>query len=86
MSEQQKKRWWPWVIVALLALSVLYVASSGPAVALSFKYGWDESMMAKIYEPVGWLAHHTGKIGMYESWAMWWMERLGVDPNTEAEP
>jgi hypothetical protein len=60
MSEQKKRTVWPWIVVILVALPILYVASFGPACWLAGD--WTErntfanTIIPNAYYPILWLA------------------------------
>ena len=52
MSDERRKPTWPWIIVVLLGLPVLYVASFGPACWL-VRHRWiSRSTAAHAYRPI----------------------------------
>ena len=65
MTDDRKKPLWPWFVVLLIGLPVLYVASFGPACWIASQKppvgsggvsGWAIIVpeLPKVYRPIGW--------------------------------
>ena len=75
MSEPQKNPVWPWVVVVLIGLPVLYVGSFGPACwVTSQAHGWSRLQPHRamiVYFPLGALASRSDTV--YGRGLRWWM-------------
>jgi len=58
MSEERKSLVWPWVVALLVALTVLYVASFGPACRLCHREMFTGRATWITYRPVIWISFH----------------------------
>jgi hypothetical protein len=81
MSEQRKPVW-PWILVLLIGLPVLYVASFGPACWLtSQKWGWSQLQPHPamiVYFPLGAMASRPDTaVGRGLRWWMMFGTRRG---------
>ncbi len=77
MSEQREDRrssvWW---MVLLMPTPVLYVLSCGPAfviVGKTMPSDWTIDHYRTVYEPVRWLADHTGTMDLLLRYLKWWI-------------
>ena len=81
MSEERKPVW-PWIVVLLVGLPVLYALSGAPADILATKIGkpeWLDMAGRAFYAPLAWmLTNGPGFAGeWYQAYARWWSGILG---------
>lgn len=53
MSEEQRKTVWPWIVVVLVVLPVLYVGGFGPACQLTDRGILPSEFTHQLYYPLG---------------------------------
>ena len=81
MSDDNRKPIWPWIVVALILLPVVYVAMFGPATFLMVALdspGWVESWYY-AFDPLDWLIcslpHSQGfrlNVWYHDLYLGWW--------------
>jgi hypothetical protein len=75
MREPQKNPVWPWILVVLVGLPVLYVGSFGPACWLTSQvHGWSKLQPPRamlVYFPLGAVASRPDTV--YGRGLRWWM-------------
>jgi hypothetical protein len=52
MSNERKKRTWPWIVALLISLPVVYLASFGPACWIAGRIPWMSQHLLVIYRPL----------------------------------
>ena len=77
MREERENPVWPWVVVLLIGLPVLYVASFGPACWLARPTDRLWSCVATVYGPLGRIA--VDGPGVFRE-PLAWYECLLADP------
>lgn len=74
----RRERWAKRMLAAVIAMPVLYVASSGPAVWIFYRLGqpeWAVLPYQYLYNPLhdlSWRFEATGNA--FASWCLWWIE------------